>query len=240
MNTIKINNKNGVLMVAHRGVSGLERENTAAAFIAAGNRSYFGIETDLRKTIDGKYVCLHDDNLMRVGGENLRPADVTLQTLRGARLNNYNEDKTFAHLVVPTLEEYVSICKRYDKTCVLELKLSFTNEELAEIVGVIDGIGHLESTIFIAFDIENLIKLKAYRSDLVCQFLTSSDYEELVPTLVRHSLDLDINHNALSAELVEKCHANGITVNCWTVNTETRAQEVIAMGVDQITTNILE
>ena len=28
-----------VKMIAHRGVSGLERENTAAAFVAAGNRS---------------------------------------------------------------------------------------------------------------------------------------------------------------------------------------------------------
>ena len=33
----------GVKMVAHRGVSGLERENTCAAFVAAGNRSYFGV-----------------------------------------------------------------------------------------------------------------------------------------------------------------------------------------------------
>ena len=35
MDTIKIEKKN-TLMVAHRGVSGLEKENTLAAFIAAG------------------------------------------------------------------------------------------------------------------------------------------------------------------------------------------------------------
>ena len=49
MNTIKIN-KGTTLMVAHRGVSGLERENTAAAFVAAGNRSYYGVETDIHRT----------------------------------------------------------------------------------------------------------------------------------------------------------------------------------------------
>ena len=40
-------------MVAHRGTSGLELENTNSAFVAAGNRSYFGIETDVHRTADG-------------------------------------------------------------------------------------------------------------------------------------------------------------------------------------------
>ena len=48
MDTIKIEKKN-TLMVAHRGVSGLEKENTLAAFIAAGNRSYYGVETGGRQ-----------------------------------------------------------------------------------------------------------------------------------------------------------------------------------------------
>ena len=58
MDTIKIN-KGNAQIVAHRGLSGLERENTASAFVAAGNRSYFGIETDVRPTADGHFVLLH-------------------------------------------------------------------------------------------------------------------------------------------------------------------------------------
>ena len=60
MDTIKFDKKN-TLMVAHRGLSGIEKENTNTAFVAAGNRSYFGIETDVHKTLDGKYVVFHDD-----------------------------------------------------------------------------------------------------------------------------------------------------------------------------------
>ena len=40
MDTVKITNKNGVKIVAHRGASALERENTCASFLAAGNRTY--------------------------------------------------------------------------------------------------------------------------------------------------------------------------------------------------------
>lgn len=62
MDTIKID-KNNVKLIAHRGVSGIERENTAAAFVAAGNRSYYGIETDVHVTKDGKFVIIHDYNI---------------------------------------------------------------------------------------------------------------------------------------------------------------------------------
>ena len=65
MNTTKINSKN-VKMVAHRGVSGIERENTCPAFVAAGNRSYFGIETDVHVTKDGKFVIIHDETTERI------------------------------------------------------------------------------------------------------------------------------------------------------------------------------
>lgn len=50
MDTIKID-RNNVRLIAHRGLIGLEKENTCAAFVAAGNReSIFGIETDVHHT----------------------------------------------------------------------------------------------------------------------------------------------------------------------------------------------
>ena len=59
------------LMVAHRGVSGLEMENTCSAFVAAGNRSYYGIETDVHVTRDGQFVIIHDDDTARVTGDSM-------------------------------------------------------------------------------------------------------------------------------------------------------------------------
>mgnify|MGYP002627404479 CR=1 FL=1 len=54
--------------VAHRGLSGLETENTCAAFLAAGLRGYWGIETDVHPTPDGRFVCSHDRDLRRISG----------------------------------------------------------------------------------------------------------------------------------------------------------------------------
>ena len=64
---MKINNKH-VLMIAHRGASSIERENSNPAFVVAGAKSYYGIETDIHLTKDGKFIVCHDDNIKRVTG----------------------------------------------------------------------------------------------------------------------------------------------------------------------------
>ena len=77
MNTIKIEKKN-TKIIAHRGLSGIEPENTNAAFVAAGNRSYFGIETDVHKTLDGEIVISHDAHLRRTAGVDIDTESILL------------------------------------------------------------------------------------------------------------------------------------------------------------------
>ena len=81
MDTVRINHKN-VLFIAHRGASCLETENTLAAFIAAGNRTYFGIETDVHITKDGKFILIHDDTTGRVAESDLVVEETDFSTLR--------------------------------------------------------------------------------------------------------------------------------------------------------------
>ena len=64
MDTVKFKNS-GVKVIAHRGLSGIEAENTVSSFVAAANRSYWGIETDVHVTGDGAYVLIHDDTTER-------------------------------------------------------------------------------------------------------------------------------------------------------------------------------
>ena len=103
-NTLKIDSGK-TLMVAHRGVSGLEMENTHAAFVAAGNRTYFGIETDGHRTLDGHFVCIHDDTTGRVAIDNLKIEESTFDTLRALLLCDKDVAKGRTDLRIPTLAE---------------------------------------------------------------------------------------------------------------------------------------
>ena len=239
MNTIKIDKKD-VKLIAHRGLSGIEQENTNAAFVAAGNRTYFGIETDIHKTLDGKYVVIHDDTTARVAVDNLTVEESTYDTLRSLLLKQKDGVKGRTDIRIPNLQEYIGICKNYEKKAVLELKNHFEKEDVFEICSIIEELGYLENVIFISFDYENLVYLREKYPTQPAQFLISSFPDDLIQKLKDHNLELDIRHTALTEELIKKCHDEGIKVNCWTVDSAEDAEKLISWGVDFITTNILE
>ena len=238
MNTVKVSFKS-VKMIAHRGVSGLEKENSLAAFIAAGNRSYFGIECDIHATADGKFVVLHDADTARVAGVALNVESTTFEEVRKIRLLD-RDGRERGDLIIPTLQEYVSVCHRYGKFSVLELKSNFTKTQLLEIVQIVQNQGHLEQTIFISFILENLINLRAILPKQPIQFLTGEYNESLLKTLESYTFDLDIHFNQITRERVKTLHGKGILVNCWTVDNLCDAKKLKKDGVDFITTNILE
>ena len=237
--TIHLNAAN-VKMVAHRGLSGLELENTNSAFIAAANRSYWGIETDVHRTVDGQFIVIHDDNTKRVAGDEMIVEKTTFETLRAIRLVDKDGQKGRRDLMMPSLAEYISICKKYGKEAVLELKNHMKPYQIDGIIGVIRECGWLEHTTFISFDLPNMICLRERLPEQSAQFLISEKTDWLVDTLKKYRLDLDIRHTAVTRELVDELHADGLKVNVWTVDTLEDAQRCIDCGVDFITSNILE
>lgn len=229
-----------VKMIAHRGMSGLEAENTASAFVAAGNRSYFGIETDVHVTADGEFIIIHDDQTGRVALDDMTVEKTTFETLRSLRLCDKDGQKGRKDLMLPSLLEYVRICKKYEKQSVLELKNHFESKEIDRIIEMIRSEGWLEHTIFISFDLPNMLCIRERLPQQPAQYLTKEAPEGLIDTLRAHSLDLDIKHTALTPELVTRLHEAGVKVNTWTVDTLEDAHRAVECGVDFITSNILE
>ncbi len=239
MDTIKFEKKNA-LVVAHRGVSGIETENTAAAFIAAGNRSYYGIETDIYRTLDGGFICNHDGNLKRIAGENIAVEGATLSTLQSIVLYDKDGTKRRADLRPASLENYVSICKKYGKQCVLELKSDFTDEETARFIEIIKSYDYLDSVTFISFNYENLVKVRKLCPAQSVQFLFSALTEEIIEKVIADKFDIDAHYKTLTKEVIDRLHSKGLKINCWTVDSKEDAERLAEMGVDFITSNILE
>ena len=150
METLKFKDKGNVKMIAHRGLSGLIAENTVPAFEAAGKASYYGIETDVHVTRDGKIIVVHDDDLRRVADLDLVVEENTFETLRAVRLKNL-EGVIDENLYLPSLEEYIKICKKYDKQAILELKNEMSKEHVWAIADEVKELGWLERTTFISF-----------------------------------------------------------------------------------------
>ena len=238
--TLKLNAPQ-VKMVAHRGLSGIELENTCAAFVAAGNRDYYGIETDVHRTADGAYVVIHDDRTGRVAFEDIPVEGSTFAQLQAVALKD-KDGEPRTDLKIPTLKEYLKICKKYNKVPVLELKNPFPKEDVANILEIVKGIMSLEEIVFISFAYQNMVYLRELAPDARLQFLTGKEPvgPELIQKLKDYRLDLDISWKVLDEAGVKLLHEAGIEVNVWTVDDPEMAKQLIAWGVDYITSNILQ
>ncbi len=239
MNTKKFNKKN-VLMVAHRGLSGIEPENTNFAFVAAGNRSYYGIETDIHCTKDGNFILTHDDSAVRVSGVDTVIEETDFSVLREIKLFDKGGSADREDLRMPTLEEYLRICKTYEKECVLELKNHMEETDVRCIIDRIEAEGYMDHVIFISFDFENLIFVRNYRPAQRVQFLFKQFTDEIISNVKTYRMDIDVRHTALTEAIIREMHEAGLLVNCWTVDDPADAERLVDWGVDFITTNVLE
>ncbi|PWL50837.1 MAG: hypothetical protein DBY36_05780 [Clostridiales bacterium] len=238
--TVPIPDKGRTKLIAHRGLSGLECENTAAAFIAAGNRSYYGMETDIHRTADQSYICIHDGHTGRICDVDIPVEQSAFDELRALKLRDKDGATDRGELMLCTPYEYMKICKKYAKVCVAELKSNFTAGEISEIMRIFGDGGYLGKTCFIAFNMENLDLVKSVCAGQACQYLTSRWDDALPEMLAKRGMGLDISFGALTETRVKACHSLGVEVNCWTVDRPEDAERLIAWGVDMITTNILE
>ena len=232
-------NNHGSKLIAHRGLSAFRLENTIPAFRLAGEHNYFGIETDVHRTRDGRFIIIHDDDTLRVTGEKKTVEETGFPVLRSLKIIDPKHPEG-SPLQLPTLDEYLHICKETAKTSVLEIKHHMESEDLENIVSIVMEQGMLDHTIFISFDLPNLVQLRMRLPEQPIQLLVAEDAGNLISELSNYQLDLDICYTALTERRLKQFHTAGIQVNVWTVDDPAIAEELSAWGVDYITTNILE
>ena len=240
MDTIKFDSKGNIKMIAHRGASCLERENTCPAFVAAGVKSYFGIETDVHVTLDEKYIIVHDVDLRRMAGIDMGIMTSNFDDLRAVRFTDVDGLTPRGDIFLPSLEEYLSICKKYGKEAYLEICDVTLCEHVLGIAAAVDRMGMMESTTFITFNHSNLTDLRSLYPEAKAQLLTDDIGEKNLAFMLENGIDAGIYFPALTKEFVELMHAHGRIVNVWTVDTLEDAERMRDMGVDVITSNILE
>jgi glycerophosphoryl diester phosphodiesterase len=209
-------------------------------------KAYFSTDNDLIKNIiDAKYSDLMRKELNAALGFDVEPIIIsceksTFEELRGLTLPDKEGFKR-GDLVLPTPEEYFSICKRYGKVAVFELKNRFLKEHIGELVQRIKELEMLENTVFISFFHANLVDLKAICPEAHAQYLSYREIDEkLIAACKDYDLGLDVRHDRLNEQTVAMLKQAGVEINCWTVDDPARAEELISLGVDYITTNILE
>jgi glycerophosphoryl diester phosphodiesterase len=178
--------------------------------------------------------------LKRIADEDIAVEGVSLDTLQSVLLFDKLGGKLRRDLRISSLEEYLFICKKYEKHSVLELKSDFSDEEIEKIIETVKSFDYLDHLTFISFKYSNLEKVRQILPTQSAQFLFSTWSEETFEKLLKAKIDIDSNHNAITEEIIKRAHEAGLTVNVWTVDSPERAELLASYGIDFITTNILE
>ena len=246
MNTVKINSGK-TKMVAHRGVCGLERENTYPAFLAAANRGYYGIETDIQVMADGSFVAMHDDDLWRVslGASALNISKSTADDIKDIVLPDLDGSVDRKDIRIPMLCDYVNICKKYGKRCILEVKNRFRTEDIARMIEEIRSLDYLDNVVFISIDYENCVDLRRLLPDAEVQYLTGQRMDDTVIKMltdirVDAGFDIDYANPSRNKERIDLLHSLGMKVNVCVCDDPRLGEELALLGADYLTTNILE
>ena len=212
-----------MLVIAHRGASAAETENSLAAFRAAMNLGADAVELDAHATADGSVVVHHDAT---VGDIHIPTSP--LERVRQHRLPNGEHVPTLSE-VLNLLDEGVMVFVEV-KTLDADYQARFL-EVLAS--GPAPGNYHVHS-----FDHRIVHRLLKAHDGLVGGVLsTSYPLNPLIQLEQSGATELWQSQELMDDELVAAVHAFGAKIIPWTVNDPARMEEFIDMGVDGICTN---
>lgn len=212
----------GIFRVAHRGLSACYPENTAAAFRAAGQLGFGGIETDVQWTSDGHPVCMHDATVDRTTDGTGSVADMTLAQIQALDAGSF-VDGAFSGCRVPTVEEYLGVCRAYGAAPFIEIKTAnnVTNARLLALLETVDGYGLLNRAVFLSFEWSYLGTIRSLSgAPGVCGLANaalSADNKQYLEWLGGR-VYWGPSHGYATEALVSEAAAAGIATYAWTVD----------------------
>src|SRR5512139_2814209 len=150
------------VIFAHRGASAHAPENTLAAFELALAQQADAIELDVKLTVDGQVIVLHDATVDRTTGSHGRVRDLSLAQLRSLDAGSFYSEK-YRGEKIPTLEE---VFETVGKRAFINVELTNYNtprDQLVETVCMlVKRFGLQKSVMFSSFFASNLSKARAY------------------------------------------------------------------------------
>jgi glycerophosphoryl diester phosphodiesterase len=204
-------------VIAHRGSSGAELENSLAAFQRAVNEGSDGVELDIHATRDGALLVHHDPVLP----SGVRIAEATLAKLREIPLAD--------GLPAPTLAEVLAVTRGL--AVYIEAK-SLPAEADGALLEAIRADPDPERLHVHSFDHRIIARLSDQSPSLSLGVLsTSYPVDPVRPVLEAGATTLWQQQELIDQALVTRCARAGIGVIAWTVNDVAEAERLRSLGI---------
>ena len=212
------------LVIAHRGASGYEYENSRAAFRAARARGADAIELDIHAAADGVLFVHHDEVVSGVHITRSSAAQV-----RALRLPNGES--------IPALEDALAVI---DPALQIFIEVKSLPPQFDDrLLAVLEGVGGGARCAVHGFDHRIVKRLGVARPALVRGVLLAS--YPLRPLEALQDTGATVlwqEQSLIDAALVDALHTAGYRIYAWTVDDPEDMRRLLALHVDGLCTNV--
>ena len=223
------------LVIAHRGASAYQPENTLAAFALAIEQGAQMIELDLHASRDNHVVVIHDETLDHTTNLTGRVDQLTLAEIKQADAGNGER--------VPTLDETFDLTLGKARLY-LEIK---DPQAAAETLRLVRARRCQDDVMLASFDIELMRRLGKEVRDIELGVILGNEtlnpivrWREAFPWIALRN----INYQVLCMQvelcfgyLARRTKASGKRLYVWTADEDRQFAKMIERGVDGIVTN---
>ena len=215
----------GFFLVSHRGASRCEPENTLRSFRRAVDMGSRAIEFDVRRSLDGRAVVIHDRRVDRTTDGKGTVSGKTLAELRSLDAGEGER--------IPALEE---VFDAFAGKCglVVELKEPGAEEETLRLV---EKYGVARQVAVVSFRKDCLRRVKEMRGDVATGLITVFGAGCVRAALSLGCRIVATNHRFMTRALAARARRSGLSVFCWTVDDRRRCERLRDMGVNGVITN---
>ncbi len=201
-------------IIAHRGASNFEHENTLKAFAKAIELGADYIETDVRKTADGVLILHHDSTVGRLRIKKTKYWDLR----KAAQKRNFD---------IPTLHDLIKPVKGKIK---LDIELKEKGYE-SKVTNVLKGSLSYKDFVITSFYDSAIKAVKAYDKKIICGLLC--DYFRVTTkiggpfkkAILAKADFIAPNFRLLKPKFIKKAEQNSLPIWAWTIDSPKKITE---------------
>lgn len=223
-----------ILKIAHRGDVHGGVENSLEALESAKKKGADYAEMDIQLTRDNHFVVIHDYNLRRLTGRDVRVRDLDLNEIRKLTISeNSFESK------IPTFEEYVKKAEKLKIKLLVELKPSGDEpENFAEMfVNEFRKLGVERKFKTMSLDLNLMRKIEKIAPEIETGFVIPLQFGDFDDSKIDFYVIEDFSYRR---HLALKAHKKYRKIFVWTLNTRSEISKYLQEPIDGIISDELE
>lgn len=236
------NNKDSIVKsINHRGYCTVAPENTLSAYKLSKKKGYSYVECDVRFTSDGVPVLLHDETIDRTSNGTGNISDMTFEEVRALDFGSW-KSSDYEGEQIPTLQEFLMLCKKLDFHPYIELKARY-NGSYEIIYNTIKKMGFAKNCTILGGGAETVTALPYARLGVVTSSTSSAQIAQAISYLNGTNEVFIDYQNAKVTEadkaLCEEALMAGVQLEVWNVFTKDDVLTNVELGVTGITNDSL-